>query len=160
MQFVKSLNAQYAALLVELQTNATFETAKLVDKGSAAAVHIFKGYFDSLLGPEFRFEISDSTAYCGRKDIVVPEAQRLSIEEPQEVRLYSQGVTVPPLSPTPPGIGGGGGGNDDDNVWVFALIAAIGALSLSTSSLSRHSKPHHSGSLPTSPLATTSPLHH
>lgn len=127
LQFVVNLNEQYAPLLVSLQQNASFETAKLVEKGSSAAVHIVKANFDSLLGHQFRYEINNSTAYCGTNANVVPEAVRLSNEAPAEILLYSEGVTVPPPKP-PPSESTGGGGGDDDNVWVFALIAAIGVL--------------------------------
>ena len=130
VQFVLDLNDQYAPTLVKLQTNASFETAPLVHNGAAAAVHIFKAYFDSLLGPQFRYEVLGSTAYCGAKNKALPEAIQRSHDEPLELMLYSRDppveeAAVPELAPQL----GGEGGNDD--LWMGGIAAAIGRASSS-----------------------------
>eukprot|EP00892_Ulva_mutabilis_P005445 jgi/Ulvmu1/3272/UM151_0020.1 len=123
-RFVLDLNDQYAPTLVKLQQNASFETAQLVQRGgNTAAVHIFKANFDSLLGPQFRYEIFNSTAYCGEKAEAVPEAVQLANNDAPHLVLYSP--DVPRAPPNIPADSGGGGGDDDDDVWVFALIATI-----------------------------------
>ena len=88
--------------------------------GGAAAVHIFKAYFDSLLGPQFRYEILDSTAYCGADDTVVTEAIQRSQDEPRDVVLYSPGVEAPRLPELEPQRQG-----EDDNIWILGLIATV-----------------------------------
>lgn len=95
--------------------------------GADAAVHIFQANFDSLLGPQFRYEIVDSTAYCGSREAAVPEAVRRSEDEPKEILLYSPQAeqTAPEVAPQRKDGDGGG----DDDVWVFGLIAAIGRFS-------------------------------
>lgn len=68
LQFVtKTLNDRYNPLRFERQQNATIELYRLVeDSLSSAAVHIHRAELDSWLGRDsFRYEISNSTAYCG-----------------------------------------------------------------------------------------------
>lgn len=86
LQFVDNLNDQYAPLIVQLQSNASFRLGERVDMGAAAAVHIFTATFDSLIGPQFRYEIFNSTAYCGENDAVVGEAfQRATSNSPDVI---------------------------------------------------------------------------
>lgn len=89
VQFVLDLNDQYAPTLVKLQDNATFELGELFQQGTSAAVHIFASAFDSLLGPQFRYEISESTAYCGSPDDVVPSAVQLATSNGPDVVVDS-----------------------------------------------------------------------
>eukprot|EP00892_Ulva_mutabilis_P008492 jgi/Ulvmu1/6014/UM026_0142.1 len=104
-RFVLDLNDQYAPTLASLQQNASFDLGELVQSGASAAVHIFSSSFDSLLGPQFRYEITDSTAYCGDAAAVVPSAQQLAVANGPDVitesSLTNNGGNVAPQVPGP-----------------------------------------------------------
>ena len=116
------MNDSWAPLVASLQTNVSFETAPVVRRGSDAAVHIFQAYFDSLLGPQFRYEISNSTAYCGAQGDAVVEADRSAGAGPTGLVLHSADVDSGSQTEDAAGI------NRDDalKVGIYALVAATG----------------------------------
>lgn len=131
LQFVLDLNDQYAPTLAKLQSNASFETAALVEDGSSAAVHIFTAYFDSLLGPQIRYEVSNSTAYCGSKAAAraaIAEAVQRSSDEALAVIMHSKDLAPPPEM----GISAGSADPGDEGggikvvTWAIATSAVIG----------------------------------
>lgn len=136
LQFVLDLNEQYAPTLAGLQQNASFDVGELVEVGSSAAVHIFSSAFDSLLGPQFRYEIYDSTAYCGTAADVVPSAQQLATANGPDVIADSTvagGNNVAEQLPSAPGSVEGAGGEVVGSSgaaagWRGVLPAAAGAV--------------------------------
>lgn len=69
VQFVENLSSQYSPLIVELQSNASFNLGELVRQGDSAAIHIFAATFDSLIGPQFRYACNKN---CPLASVSIP----------------------------------------------------------------------------------------
>lgn len=129
LQFVRELGDQYAPVMTQMQTNASFETGKLIDNANGSAVYIFLAAFDSLEGSQFRFEFTDSTVYCKSMDAAVPEATRAAEEFGRDVRIYSEGVTADadePVSVEQVDGENGGSSGSDSKLWAFGVVAGVG----------------------------------
>eukprot|EP00892_Ulva_mutabilis_P011203 jgi/Ulvmu1/8455/UM043_0035.1 len=128
-QVVKDLGDKYAPSLSKLQTNASFETGKLVENASGSAVYIFLTAFDSLAGPQYRYEITESTMYCKDADAAVPEAVRVAQEAGPEIRLYSEDVNIEPEQPNQQ-VQTDQSGSSDSKLWAFGVVAGVAVIVL------------------------------
>jgi hypothetical protein len=96
LQFVTDLNGKYAPVLAASQDNATFKVGELVVNTKGSAVHMFEVNFDrtSVDGPGVRFEVSNTTAYCGPRaeaasqalDVALQNGPIVDIVSPQRAR--------------------------------------------------------------------------
>lgn len=128
MQFVRGLSDQFAPLMTQRQANASFETGKLVDNANGTAVYVFLLAFDSLSGPQIRFEFTDSTMYCKSMEAAVPDAIVAAEQFGPEVRMYSAAASTAADAPVAPGVlEAGGDEGSDSKLWAFGVVAGVGA---------------------------------
>lgn len=130
LQVVKELGDQYAPALTAVQSNASFETGRLIDNANGSAVYIFLAAFDSLKGPQFRYEVTDSTMYCKSMNASVPDAIQAANEFGPDVVLYSLDVSsqssgLDKSLEDSQGVEGSNGGSDS-KLWAFGVVAGVG----------------------------------
>lgn len=92
MQFILDLHEDFAQKAVEVQANASFQVGPLIKVGADVAVYILAAYFDDMRTSRVRYEIVNSTAFCGD-----PFSGALSqaagwISSPPKLQLFSVDV--------------------------------------------------------------------
>lgn len=120
MQFVTDLNDKYARILSASQNNATFEVGELVSRPEGSAVHMFQVSFE--FNHEVRFELQNTTAYCGGHTQAVAAAQKLAFENGPVVELSSKQRQGDVAQPAP-----SGGNTVAIASWLIALLVVAGA---------------------------------
>lgn len=120
LQFVTDLNDKYAPVLAASQENATFDVGELVVTPKGSAVHMFDVNFERTsygAGPGVRFEVTNTTAYCGLRSAATKEALDVALQNGPVVNVASPQANASHVQSS---------GKSAASSWLIGVVASAG----------------------------------